>query len=451
MSRETFDRNVEKVAPRKDAEIVNKFIGEAIRNDATAEVAYLNNFFTQVAGKMKELGIKKGTKESSLIQKFGEGSISRDELQKESPNKWKEIESAVSYFQEVYEKTIDDWNKLREVFDYPPVPKLTNFFPHFKDISFWTKTYGFLDNNDKLPTSIAGRTETFKPGKVFSRHELHRTGGDTTYDAIQGAEIYLKSVAKQMFSMNGIARADALLQYIEKSAIVGEATGKKLDISGFKTNLIKYLDGQLRGKTVGLDKFFEDYGDRRVVNSTLAVSKLIGRNIIAFNPATSLTHLVSIPLNLATVDKVSFIKGMMTTVSMPFSDQPIYSIDGQQSKFLFRRYPIEHIMRSKFESVEAAGGWMLQQMDMFKARTAVASKYYELIDKGMSPEDAIKKADDYAARIIGDYSTGQRPNLLSQKSMSLFAQFQLGMNDALSVISHDIPYENKKIGADGII
>ena len=52
-------------------------------------------------------------------------------------------------------------------------------------------------------------------------------------------------------------------------------------------------------------------------------------------------------------------------------------------------------------------------------------------------------ADKYAGRIIGDYSTGSQPNLMNTNTLKLMAQFQLGVNDGLSVLLHDIPHWEK--------
>lgn len=443
-SRDSLDRNIEKVAPREDAKLVNEFLTDHLRENATTETQYINNVFEPLRKTLKDFGLKKGGKDSALIQKYGEGLISDEELKALSPDKWQDIQKVVQNFHRIYDKTIDDWNAMRRQFGYPEVPKRNNYFPHFQDISFWTKNYGILSNDDELPTSIAGKTENFKPGKAFSRHELSRTGRDTKYDAIEGMEVYIKSVARQMFSMDSIARADALEKYITQAAKIGERTGNPLHLSRFMTNFQEVFKNQIRAKMGTLDRAGEVFGDRRIINSLLTISKLIGKNIIAFNPATALTHLVSIPLNIATTDKVPWIKGMMTTVSSPFSKEPFYMIDGHQSDLLYRRYPQEHILNTKFESAEQAGGWMLRQMDIFKVRTAVSGKYYELVGKGMDPEEAMRKADIYAGHIVGDYTRGLKPIILNQKMARLFAQFQFGMNDAISVLLHDIPYDNKK-------
>lgn len=448
MARESLDRNIEKVFTREDAKRLNEFLGDHLRENMAKEVEYKDAKLKILEGKMKDLGIKPGSDESAFVQIYGEGMTTVDQLMKEFPKTWQNIQKAVPIFKEMYETILKEWNPLRNKFGYPDIPPIKDYFPHFDSISFWTKHYGILNKNDDLPTSIAGLTKNFQPGKTFTRHELHRTGRKTKYDAIAGAKEYINSVAKQMFTMDSIARANAILKYIRSSDEVAQRLGTPLKLSRFTTNLQNIKQNQLASKVGGLDREIEDNGDRKVINTVLTLSKLIGKNIIAFNPAAVLSHGVSISLNAARVNKIPFIKGMMTTVSSPFLKDPYYMIDGQRSDLLFYRYPKEYL-KTKFETVDEAGGWMIKQMDIFKVRTAVASKFYELTKEGVNPEVAIKEADKFAGRIVGDYSLGQKPNLMNQKVFKMIAQFQFGMNDAMSVISHDFAYDNKKLDENG--
>ncbi len=454
MARDSIDRNIEKTFIRKDAVKLNEFLTDTFRKNATREVEIVQKYLKPLSDKMKELGIKPGSNEEALVQLFGEGLITMDELMQASPTKWSEVDKAVSFFKDFYDKALNDWNAERPKYDYLEVPKRSNYFAHADEVSFWTKNYGILNKADDLPTSIAGGTKFFKPGKVFSRHELPRTGRKTKYAAIANAKIYIKSIAKQIVSMDNLAHARAVEKYIEKAAKTGERLGTPLHLQRFQTNFKNIIQNQLGGKMGGLDREIEENGDRKVVNSIMTLTKLIGKNIIAFNTSIFFTHLVSLPLNASTVDKVDFIKGLFTTISSPFFREggqaiPYYMIDGQRSDLLYRRYPKEYL-KTKFETVDEAGGWLVKTSDIFKTRTAVASKYYELIKQGIDPKEAIRQADIYAGHIVGDYSRGLKPNLLSQKIFKTLAQFQFGMNDGISVLLHDIPYGSRVV-KDGVI
>ncbi len=449
MARDSIDRNIEKTFTRDDAIKLNEFLSDTFRKNATREVEFVDRYLQPLESEMEKLGIKPNSDEAKFVQIYGEGLINIDQLMKEFPDNWKKIEEAVPIYKKIYETSLRELNSERIKFGLDPIKPLKNYFPHFDAISFWTKNYGILNKNDDLPTSIAGKTQNFKPNKAFTRHELHRTGRDTAYDAIEGAKEYIKSIARQFASIDNVAHGKAVDKYITKSAEVAERLGTPLHLQAFQTNLQEVIQNQLANKMGGLDREGEKFGDRKIINSVETISKLVGKNIIAFNPKIFLTHLVSVAINAATVNKIDFIKGMMTTVSSPFFQEngkhiPYYMIDGQRSDLLYRRYPKQYLPTT-FENIEKIGGVFVTTADIFKTRTAIASKYYELTRQGMDPKEAIKKADIYGGHIVGDYSRGMKPILLNQKFFKILAQFQFGMNDGMSVLLHDIPYNSRKM------
>lgn len=450
LGRDTMERNIEKVAPRPLAEEMKKFLTEPIHQNATEEVRASNKLRVEMRGALKKLGIKVGTKEAQLIMHVGEGNMSTTELQKQT-TKWKEVQTAADLFRKTYDELIDQWNAARAAYGYHPVPKLPNYFRHFADIDWFTKNYGFLKKNTDLPTSLAGETEFFKPGKPFTTAELHRTGKLTSFDAIRGMDNYIKSVYRQMYHIDSIQRGRTLVKYLTQTAKASEGTPEPIHLGNFKRNLIEYTDSQISGKMGSLDRGIENTVGRPVVGTIERLGNLVGKNIIAGNVSAALSHLVSLPLNFATVDKIPLSKALMTTLTAPMQSAPFTHVDGQESEFMLRRFPEGEIQKTIPQKIEHVLNFLLQTADKFKVRTAVASKYYEGISKGLTKEAAMKVADNYAGRIVGDYSTGGKPNLLNNRSMGLLAQFQLGMNDGLSVLMHDIPYENTyKLNSKGV-
>lgn len=448
LNRDTFERNLEKVAPKSDADALKKFIVDPVRANETARIKFTNELKTRTLDKMKKFGISRNSTNDELIQKFGEGQISLTELQKLAPKKWGEIQQAADYFRKIYDQLLDQWNEVRKEYGYPAIPKRPDYFRHFDEVNFFTKTYGLLSSKNELPSSIAGKTEFFKPGKPFTTAELSRTGNSTKYSAIGGFNNYIDSVSKQIYHIESIQRGRALERYLENSAKVGETLGTPLHLSNVIANIREYVNNGLAGKTATLDRALEGTLGRPAIAAFQSLSKLIGKNIIVGNISTALSHLVSLPLIGATTDKIPLTKGMMTTLTSPFTKGGFNTIDGMESSFLTRRFPIEEIMPNMPKKAEQALSYLFIATDKFKSRVAVAGKYYEGIAKGFSKEEAMKQADTYAGKVIGDYSLGQKPNLMNAKTMTLLAQFQLGLNDSISVLAHDIPYQDRKYTTD---
>lgn len=443
LTRETFERNIENVAPKQDEIKIKESIIDPIRRNEMERVKFNNDLRTRTKDEMKKLELVRGSTESELIQKYGEGLMSVTELEKASPKKWQEIQKASTYYRNQYDMLLDKWNAVRKEFGYPEVGKRHDYFRHFDEINFLAKSYGLINKSDNLPTTIAGKTEFFKPGKPFTTAELHRTGNRTKYDAIAGFDNYLDTVSKQIFHTDSIQRGRALEKYIERSAKVAEMLGQPIHLQNFVTQLREYINNGLGGKKASIDRVLETYAGRPVISAFERVSKLIGKNIIVGNISTALSHLVTLPLIASTTDKIPLMKGLTTTLTSPFMKGGFADIDGQESSFLTRRYPIEKTMRSKPETAEHALSYLFEATDKFKSRLAVSAKYYEGIRDGLSLEEAMKEADRYAGKVLGDYSYGQRPNLMNAQTMSIIAQFQLGLNDSLSVLFHDIPEDEK--------
>ncbi len=131
-------------------------------------------------------------------------------------------------------------------------------------------------------------------------------------------------------------------------------------------------------------------------------------------------------------------QGLFDTLTSPFATD-FLKIDGITSRFLTRRYPLQFIRPNAYQSITKAISTPFDLVDRFISRLAVASKYYEGTHYGLSPEEAMIRADNYTGRVIGSRATGDLPNMMKNKTLGFFTQFQIEVNDNLSVLIHDIP------------
>lgn len=445
LQRETMNRNIESVAPDKaTANKLKEFLTDKVTENETDKVRAANALRTEIADKMKSLGIKMSDKDIELIMHLGEGRMSLEEAAKHT-NRAPVLKEAADYFRSKYDQIIDQWNQQLKNYGFKEVPKRPDYFRHFDDVDFFTRQYGFLTNKNmnNLPTSIAGDTEFFKPNKPFSNASLRRLGHQTSYNPIKGMDNYIDSVYRQIYHTDSVQRGRAIQKYIQEVSKAKEAKGDPIQLQNFKMALTEYTDSQLAGKLATIDRAIEKTVGRPVINAIQKVSKIVGKNIILGNLSSAMSHLVSIPLNLATTDKIPMVKGIMHTLTSPLKAAPFNTIDGQESNFLTRRYPKEYIMPSKVDTLEHAMGVFMNVSDRFKVKLAVSGKYFEGREAGLTKQAAMKAADEYAARIVGDATTGNKPNIMNNRSAQLFAQFQLGLNDGISVLAHDIPYQGK--------
>jgi hypothetical protein len=456
LTRDTMERNLEKIFPKEDAAKLNRFLVEPVRENELERVKFTNETRRHVAAKVKEWGIKAGSNDDALIQVFGEGRMTLEELRKASPKKYGEIQSAVQFFKNLYDTLLDEWNARRRVYGYSEVHKRPDYFRHFDDINEWTRNFGLIEKDSQLPTELAGKTANFKPGKPFSTAEMHRTGDSTSFSAIRGMDNYLDSVGRQMFHIDSVQRGRVLGKYIDdvakaSSKVIDPESGyvKPLKLANFSANLGEWTN-LVSGKAALFDRAVESLVGRPAVRFLQKIKNAFGANVIAGNISAAISHSIPLAYNLGTTDTVSAIRGLQDTLVAPFRPAgSLTTVDGMESSFLVRRFPIEHVSPSVFQRTKSTLGFVFKTVDEFISRLAVSSKYYEGKAQGLTPDAAMKRADNYAQRVIGDRSVGNLPNIMSTRTLGFITQFQVEVNDNLQVLIHDIPRFAEEGGASG--
>ena len=438
LSRETLERNIEKVAG-KDAPIVKQFITEPIKVNETNRANFINKVRTNFADRLRNWGIGINSREDKLIQRFGEGNISLQELQK-ATLKWQQVQEASGYFRKIYDNLLEQINTVRTANGYEAIPKRADYFRHFQELGTIFKNMGVVFKENKLPTEISGLTNIFRPGKPFTNAELQRIGGKFTESAIQGMDNYLDSVSKQIFHTDSVQRVRALEKYIR---FAGEAG--KTNLPDFVANLGEY-GNLVAGKKATLDRSFESIGGRGIYSLANMLRSRTSGNMIGGNISSALTNFIPFTQSLSTTSKTASVRGIFDAMISPLTGK-FNQIDDIASSFLTRRYPKEAIQKKMGEKVASGFNWLFKTIDEFSAKSIVAGKYYEGLQKGLSKLEAMRFADDFASRTITDRSWGQLPNLMNTRTMGPITQFQTEINNMFSNITHDFPrLANSKLG-----
>lgn len=267
-ARETQTRNVRDIAPKENAEAVNKGYFEPVRK-ATAEATRLKN---RMRARVRELNLGRHrsrgniVSEAAAVQILGEaqdnirvmeaskGRIKeRDgktlqewenlvsELWQRNPELDKaKIQNAVKEFRSIYDELYKMMNSVRIRNGYAPVNYRAGYFPHFgigtsdgilnlmgmgmgidagievlpndaKGILTWfIKTRKEQRGPDALPTTINGQTKNFKPGITWFANAQERTGFRTAYDAVLGFDKYIEGAANVICYTDAIQNLRAL-------------------------------------------------------------------------------------------------------------------------------------------------------------------------------------------------------------------------------------------------
>ena len=423
---------------------------------------------------IKDLGIKAFSKESAAVQKYaekeyvnyqgevvpyGDMNLMREFKSAETREK---IKHAAEVLRGKYDTYIDQINKTLTDMGYTPIAKRKDYMRHFQALNDIFSRFGTPLNkesmqSDALPTDINGLTDQFKPGKQYFANALKRLGMKTQYDAITGIDGYLDGASNLIYHTEDIQRYRALSKLIRNTYgqthgfddfanMTPEQQAERVeDIQSNKlSKYAAWLDEQanaLAGKKGGIDRAAERILGRKIYNVLNTAKKQVGSNMTGYNVRSALTNFASAVQGASKTNKLAFIKGTLSTMNN------IINHDGliDKSDFLTSRFGSENLSQKLWQRLSNKGQIFMSGTDYFTANQIWRSKYYENLQKGMNETDAIKNADDFAARIMGDRSKGSTAEAFNSKTLGLLTQFQLEVNNQWSSLIHDnkIDVQNK--------
>ena len=444
---------------------IGKKINDATINKTKHNEAERIRFLNKERDEIKNLGIKPRSKESAAVQKYGEKQYINDKgdvitysdvnLSTEFPNieTQQKIKRAAEVIRNKYDKYIDTINQTITELGYDPIPKRKDYMRHFQELNDKFTQWGLPLNRQSLnenniPTDINGLTDQFKPGKNWFASAMQRKGLKTTYDAITGIDGYLDGASNLMYHTEDIQRYRALSKLVRDT--FGQTHGlDNVDLSTeegqqrlndiYDNKLSKYaawLDEQanaLAGKKGAIDRGTERVLGRKIYSVLDAAKKQVGSNMTGFNVRSALTNFASSIQGASKTNKLAFIKGTISTVQNMIHNDGLIN----KSDFLTSRFGSDQLSKKLWQKASNAGQILMTGSDYFTANQIWRSKYYENLSKGMSETQAIKNADEFSSRIMGDRSKGATAEIFNSKTLGLFTQFQLEVNNQWSSLIHD--------------
>jgi hypothetical protein len=434
MTRETPDRIFDS-AFGPDAQKMKDTYIEPIKVKEADRIKYLRNTKAEVETVYKTLRIKPGSKDDKLIQMYGEGKINERELISQTSN-WMNVKKAASWYRNYYDKVINDLNVSLERNGFDPIPKRDNYFPHFNDDGSVLKDiFGIDKTNHGLPTDINGLTEDFRPQKNFFGNAMRRKGDETSFGALQGLSGYIEGASNLLFHTDNIRNVRSL----EKSIRGNFAETEEMkNMAAW----LKEYGNQLAGKKGIFDRPFERMAGRPIYNATKTLQRNLGASLVGANVSSALTGFIPGLFAASQTSKMALTKAMFQTFGN------IVKKDGftEASSFLTRRDGADPLYRSGYRKATDAAFLLMKGVDSFTSQVITRGKYNELIAQKVPHDEAIKQADNFAARVMSDRSKGQMPEIFNQKTLGPITQFQLEVNNQISHIFKDMPKEIAKKG-----
>lgn len=419
----------------------------------------IESIYTQMLGELK-YNPETSLSESIVSEYFYNNKSKIDE---------KKVNSAIEEFRNIYDELIDRINESLEANGYKPIDYRKGYFPHFDDdkaqsiLGKFAERLGWNIHKNQLPTDIAGITEEFSPGKAWTSFSQRRTGDATDYNALKGMDNYLRGAMDVIYHTQDIQKLRALegeirYQYSEKgiqekldeiynnqeltneekysqAALVTDNV-KNNPLGNFATELRNYTNS-LANKKVISDRGMEQTIGRDMYSIMNNISGRVSANMVGANISSAMTNFIPITQAWSQVSTKNMLKGIYATIKSSIKD------DGftKNSVYLTNRTnQADRLYKTGLDKVSQKLSIPFEAIDSFTSNTIVRSKYYENLDNGLSEEQAIDNADEFAKDIMAGRSKGDSPTVFNKKNpiAKLFTAFQLEVNNQYGYMFKDI-------------
>jgi hypothetical protein len=468
----TMKRNFYDIMPKKDAERLYTNYVEPIFNHNAAMQKDIETYNKRIEK------LKLNDKESTAVQMLGEYKYNPetlltgsqiDEFISKNKLDYDKISNAVEEFRGLYDELYDRVNAVLKSQGYKEVDYRKGYFPHFIDdkptsiVGKLAEKLGWKFKNNDLPTSIAGITDQFKPGKVWTSFSQQRKGKITDYNALKGFDNYIRGAMQDIYFTEDIQKLRALeneirYQHSDKgvqskideiyddTSLSFEDRQDKIEkiyatyitpLNNFVTELRDYTNG-IANKKSGLDRTVEALSNRKFYNVMENVSSRLSANMVGMNLGSAITNFIPITQAASQVKSKYLLKGLKEAIKNQ------YSTDGFDNKSVFltsRLNEADRLYKTKLEKVSEKMNFMFNGIDSITSNTIVRAKYYENKAKGMSEFNAMRNADEFARDLMAGRTKGEMPTAFNSKNplVKMFTSFQLEVNNQFGYMLKDLP------------
>jgi hypothetical protein len=377
---------------------------------------WLNKLHKEV---VKDLGIKKNSKLSQLVQDYGEKNITLDQLKISAPQDWEKVVKADEWFRKAYDDLIDQVNEVRgQIFkkdkESKMVPKLDNYYRHFRELNGLEGLKNLFDTPAGIDPSLVGTSDFTTPKTKFAGFMQKRGLGPYKSDAVGGFLNYIPSASYAINIDKHIPNFRNLSKTLKES-------------TGDSKNLNKYIEfledfaNDLSGKTNFLDRGVQKVFGRKAFNGLHWLNNRVKANTILGNVGSVLAQTANIPNGVAFAKQHSVEGAARTIKSVVVPSKEI-----AQSGFLKERFGQN--MYDKFDSriidqPKRFASWMMNTTDNIGTSFVWNSAYAK--GKAQGVKDPIKYADDMTRNLIAGRGIGEVPLVQKSRLFQLIAPFQL--------------------------
>lgn len=381
------------------------------------------------------LGIKPKSRESELVQKFGEKEISLEELRSASP-KWQQIVEADKWFRGNYDRLLDEVNGVRaQIYGSNSekiIPRRQDYYRHFQELSGFEGLMNRLTGPSNIPTELAGLSDSgTKPKSKFLSFAQKRLGNKTEYDAVSGFLQYAKAAAYAKHIDPQINNFRKLADDLRTTSV---ATDNPMLASRFTEFLEDYAN-TLSGKTNPFDRGLQKMLGRPIMSSVDWLNSRVKANVILGNLSSSVAQAGNLPQIGANAGYTNLAKGMADT--MLGINKPTKAIN--QSSFIKERYAkdiADQFDTSLFANTKKAAVWVTQALDEVATKAGWHAFYRQAVEQGI--KNPTNYADNMVRDMVGGRGVGEVALAQQSRVTQLIAPFMIEVQNLWHVLGDNV-------------
>jgi hypothetical protein len=375
------------------------------------------------------------------------------------------VDKAINLARETYDSLLERVNEVLREQGMKEIPYRKGYFPHFTNEkqSFIAKLFNWKTQDMNIPTDIAGLTENFNPNRSWQSFNKERKSDVTDYDFLKGMDAYVRGSLDWIYHIEDIQKRRAFENHIRyvhsdqgvKNKIDALKNSNEYDADEIQKQIELVLNeagnplnnfvsdfrtatNTLAGKKSTLDRTMEEMTNRKIYSTMTNLSNRVAANQVVGSISSALTNFIPITQAMVQVNPVRMLDGMRSAIQSYFYDDG--AID--KSAFLTNRLrQAENLSQTTWDKIIDKAGFMMEALDNFTSQTIWRAKYNENLSNGMSENEAIKDADQFAESVIAGRSRGNMPTIFDSKNplIKVLTAFQLEVNNQYQYMFKDAP------------
>ena len=453
-------------------------IDDALNGQYNRDEAAKKRELARVRGKYADLDITRA--EDAYIQMLGEFRHNPDttitekdisEYYAKHKNKIdaEKVDKVIELARQDYDNLITRLNAELKKQGMREIPYRKGYFPHFTEPkqNFIQKLLNWKTQDNEIPTSIAGLTETFKPTRSWQSFDKVRHSDETDYSFMKGFDSYSDGALDWIYHMDTLQKRRAVENHIRfthsdegiKAKIKEVYANKEMDANEAQAQIEHILaeaknplnnfvqdftthTNILAGKKNSLDRTVEQWTNRHIYSVMTNVQNRLSANMVLANVRSALTNFIPITQSWAQVSPLRSLQAAKETIANSIMD------DGTVDKSTFltnRLREADRLYQTNWDKVLDKAGIMFEIVDNFSSQVIWRSKYNQNLSDGMSEAEAIRNADQFAENVMAGRSKGNEPTLFNAKNplVKAFTMFQLEVNNQYGYLFKDVPNDLK--------